>query len=104
MDFAQLFQLAQDNVFIVSLIGAGLFGPALAGVVVAILNLPYIRDFIGGFCFMAGKWFSAFLTGRLGAEWGPKLENTFQSFLTDVIVGKFFAGLDVDDEFVRVKP
>ena len=98
MDFAQAFQFAQDNVFIITLIGAGLFGPALAGVVVAVLNLPYIRDFIGGFCFLGGKWFSLLLTKRFGKEWGLKLENSLQSFLKDVIIGKFFAGLDVDDK------
>lgn len=97
MDIQTAIEFIAANKVVFTLAAAGLFGPAIISLVVALLNLPYVRNLVGGFCFLGGKWVSMFLIRRLG-ESGRKLEDAFQSFIKDVVVGRFFAGLDADDK------
>lgn len=77
-------------------IAALILGPMAIAIVVAILNLPVLRRIVGGVCYAGGKWISFFLTRHLGAP-GARLEEAFEGFLTEVVVGRFLEGLDSDD-------
>jgi len=78
------------------LLAAGAIFPAVATLFVKVLSLPGIRNAVGGFCELGGAWFSAFLTKRFPKR-GEDMEDMMQDFLQNVLVNRFFKGLDRDD-------
>ena len=80
---------------VVVLLLAGSIGTAAVSALVYILDLPVIREAVGGVMWTAGKA-SSLMCVRWFGKHGQKIEDKLQRFI-QFLVDRFFAGLDQDD-------
>ena len=80
---------------IVAVAVAGSLGTAAMLTVVFVLDLPVIRDAVGGFLWLAGKSSSVLLVRWFG-KYGQQIEDKLQAFGL-FCQERYFAGMDQDD-------
>ena len=87
-------QLGPLKVVVMVALGGSL-GTAAVLALVYILDLPVIREAVGGVMWTAGKA-SSLMCVRWFGKHGQKIEDKLQQFV-QFLVDRFFAGLDQDD-------
>ena len=74
---------------------AGSLGTAAGLLGIFVLDLPIVRDALGGFMWTLGKA-SSLMCIRWFGKYGQKIEDKLQRFL-QFMLDRFFAGCDQDD-------